>query len=91
MRPDDNIFPQFLHRPYRIGPFESDEIVIMVVYVFIAYCMTRKLLLLLPLIIYYYRKYKEKNPRGYFKMIRYKLGIMNFKGYPISFIDKFEE
>lgn len=84
-------FPQYLHRPYRLLWFEMDEILIMVFGYMLSMMFTIKLLLVLPLMVYLFRIEKRKRPRGFFRHLWYRVGIMEFKGYPSYFQRDFRE
>lgn len=84
-------FPQYLHRPFRIAWFESDELLLMVAMYILAVVYSIRLLLALPLVIYFYKKEKAKRPRGFMRHFLFNLGFIGIKGYPGAFSDRFEE
>ena len=84
-------FPQYLHRPYRLLWFEMDEIFIMVFGYMLSMIFTLWILLVLPLAVFLFRVEKRRRPRGFFRHFWYRLGILEFKGYPSSFQKEFKE
>ncbi len=84
-------FPQYLHQPYRILWFETDEIVLLAGGYMIGNFVSFKLLLLFPLVFFAYRREKRKRPRGWLKLFGFYLGLMVFRGYPPPYISRFGE
>lgn len=84
-------FPQYLHRPFRIVWFEIDELILMIALYVVVVMTTYKAFPIIPLAIYFYKKEKAKRPRGFFKHTMFNLGLIDLKGYPSAFSDRFEE
>ena len=84
-------FPQYLHMPYRILWFETDEVALLAGGYLVGNFITFKLLLALPVLFVLYRRQKRKRPRGFFKHLGYYLGFINFKHYPQAYIPRFGE
>jgi predicted membrane-bound mannosyltransferase len=84
-------FPQYLHRPFRIGWFESDELLLMIAMYLIAVVSYIKVFFAIPVVIYLYKKEKARRPRGFMRHFLFNLGFIGIKGYPSAFCDRFEE
>lgn len=84
-------FPQYLHRPFRITWFESDELLLMVGGYFVAIIYSLWVLAAVPLLVYFYKKEKAKRPRGFMRHFLFNFGFIGLKGYPSAFCDRFEE
>ena len=84
-------FPQYLHRPYRLLWFEMDEIYIMIFVYTLAMIFSLWLLLVMPLVVLAFRIEKRRRPRGFFRHFWYRLGILEFRGYPSYFKKEFKE
>ena len=88
---DHEKFPRYLHQPYRFLWFEKDEVYLMVAFYILSLAFSFKLLLLIPGVIYLYRREKRKWPRGFLRHALYRLGIVSFPGYPGGLAEKFFE
>lgn len=76
-------FPQYLAQPFMILKFESDEIMVVLTCLVMAFTVggwfVWALLFFGP---YVYITKKRKYPRGFFKHILYFIGVSNLEGYP---------
>lgn len=84
-------FPQYLHRPWRIFIFETDELVVAGLIYMLGMMLTVWLVWTIPVVIYLYRVQKAKRPRGFLMQLGYKFGVINLIGYPIAFIKRYSE
>ncbi len=82
---------KFLHKPFRILWFETDEIFLFFLGIVFCFHVTIWFLPITIFLIVIIRRSKEKQPRGFLKHIAYQLGLMRFKGYPSFFEDRFNE
>jgi hypothetical protein len=84
-------FPQYIHQPFQVLWFETDDMVIFFLSIIVAQA-TGGFFWLLPLISpLVTTKIKLNYPRGFSRHMFYYLGLMNFKGYPHFFQKKFQE
>lgn len=75
---------RYLHRPFMVGPFEADDLVILISLV-IALALShywQVVLVLSPVILIGYRRIKQNKPRGYLGHLAYRLGLIRFRAYP---------
>ena len=83
--------PKYLHKPFRILWFESDELLLifggLVLGMYVSF-MLFPILLVLAFII---RRLKTRLNRGFVRHIPYFLGVMKFKNFPSFFETHFNE
>ncbi len=82
---------KYLHRPFRLVWFESDELMLILIGIFLSFVVYVWSFLLFIALVYGMKKAKPKLPRGFIKHIAYYLGVYRFKGYPVFFTNKFIE
>lgn len=83
-------FPKYLSNMFQVFGIETDAIGIFLF--FLAMGKIHKAFFLAsPVITYFYVKTKSKHARGFFKHLGYRLGLLNFDGYPTYFHKKFRE
>lgn len=83
--------PQYLHRPYQVLFFETDELVVLVIMLFLGLCFGGIFWLLMIPVVFLMVHLKKKHPRGYIKHILYQIGLLTFKNAPTSFENRFNE
>lgn len=77
--------PKYLHRPYQVLFFETDELAVIILSLFLGLLLSGYFFLMaiiLPFILGYLKK---KMPRGYLKHYLYCLGLIVYKGAPTFF------
>ncbi|MEM4619118.1 MAG: type IV conjugative transfer system protein TraL [Desulfurococcaceae archaeon] len=81
--------PQYLHLPYQVLFFELDDLLLIMLFIFISvyFSFTIGLIILVFLIVY--MKMKKRFGRGYLIHLFYAIGVMKFKGYPTYFEKRF--
>jgi hypothetical protein len=75
-------WPQFLGAPFQIIWFESDQIGIFFVFLFLSQALVWWFFPLPFLAVYFYSKAKKRYPRGFLRHLLYFIGLIRFKGYP---------
>jgi type IV conjugative transfer system protein TraL len=84
--------PQYLHKQNRIGFLDADEAGIIVLFIMLLVLIRSPLILIAGIAcFFYYRKLKEKYPRGFIKHIPHIWGFKQFKYFPSIFIREFKE
>jgi len=83
--------PQYLHRPYQVLFFEVDELVVVILTLFLGLCFGSIFWVLTIPVVFLLSYFKKKYPRGYIKHVFYMTGLVVFKGAPNYFETKFEE
>lgn len=83
--------PQYLHRPYQVLFFETEELVMLILGFFLALSFGKVFWILFIILPFLMAKAKRTMPRGYLKHILYLTGLVSFKGAPFSFETKFRE
>jgi len=84
-------FPQYLHRPYQVLWFESDDMGIISLCFILAIIFGGLFWVSLIVIPFLYMKFKKAYPRGYLRHLMYFMGIIRFKKYPDFFVKEFVE
>jgi len=84
-------FPQYLSKPFQILWFESDDLVIMLIFFVFAITFGSLFWLVMFAAPYLYSKLKKRYPRGFFRHTLYFLGLIKLKGYPSYFEKEFQE
>jgi type IV conjugative transfer system protein TraL len=84
-------FPQYLSSPFQVLWFETDELVIVVVFLIVALIFGYLFWLLLFVGPYLYTRLKKKYPRGFLRHVLYFIGLIRIKGYPSYFEKEFFE
>jgi type IV conjugative transfer system protein TraL len=84
-------FPQYLSSPFQVLWFETDELVIVVVFLIFALIFGYLFWLLLFVGPYLYTRLKKKYPRGFLRHVLYFIGLIRLKGYPSYFEKEFFE
>jgi type IV conjugative transfer system protein TraL len=84
-------FPQYLSSPFQVLWFETDELVIVVVFLIFALIFGYLFWLLLFVGPYLYTRLKKKYPRGFLRHVLYFIGLIRIKGYPSYFEKEFFE
>lgn len=84
---------RYLHRPFMVGSFEADDLVIMVALVILIAVSDYWQIVLFasPVIMIGYKKIKKNKPRGYLGHLAYRFGLIKFSNYPDSSQKKFAE
>ncbi len=82
---------KYLHKPYRVIFFESDELVLILLAVFSAMVISFKLVPVFAVGVYFLRKLKPHLPRGFLRHIPYFLGLYRFRSCPSFFDSRFQE
>ena len=79
-------FPQYLHRPFQVLWFETDELVfIFAMMGFLILSDSIPIWIWITLLVsglWGFRKLKERYPRGFAKHFMYESGLVSYKGYP---------
>lgn len=89
---DEKEFPQYLHLPYKVIVFDSDDLGIAVLAMSMALIFQRWPFVILAIAIpLAYMSFKRGYPRGFAKHVMYFLGIADFEGYPGYFEKTFIE
>lgn len=84
-------FPQYLHRPYQVLWFETDDMGILTLCFILAIIFGGLFWIALFVVPALYMKTKKKYPRGYLRHLLYFAGILRFKRYPDFIIKEFVE
>jgi type IV conjugative transfer system protein TraL len=84
-------FPQYLHRPYQVLWFETDDMGIISLCFILAIIFGGLFWVGLIVIPFLYMKFKKTYPRGYLRHLMYFMGIIRFKKYPDFFVKEFVE
>jgi type IV conjugative transfer system protein TraL len=84
-------FPQYLSSPFQVLWFETDELVIVVVFLIFALIFGYLFWLFLFVGPYLYTRLKKKYPRGFLRHVLYFIGLIRIKGYPSYFEKEFFE
>ncbi len=84
-------FPQYLSSPFQVLWFETDELIIVVVFLIFALIFGYLFWLLLFIGPYLYTRLKKKYPRGFLRHVLYFIGLIRMKGYPSYFEKEFFE
>ena len=82
---------KYLHKPFRLLWFESDEIFLFFVGIMLGIYVSFWFVPLFFVLALFVRKAKEKQARGFVKHFFYYFGFLRFKGYPTFFESKFQE
>ena len=82
---------QYLHKPYQVLFLEEDELVLFTVLFFLAFVFGGIFWILIIPCVFGYASIKKRLPRGHLRHYLYKLGVVNLKGYPSYFEDRFNE
>lgn len=84
--------PQYLSRPMAILFWESDELVIGLMALTIAFVVTGIVAFLIAIGVFtMYRRFRKSAGRGFLQHLPYILGLKSFEGFPHAYIDEFEE
>ena len=83
--------PKYLHKPFRILWFESDELFFMFGGLILGMYVTFMLFPVMLVCAFLIRRFKMRLNRGFVRHIPYFLGIMRFKRYPSFFESRFNE
>lgn len=83
--------PQYLHKSYQVLFFELEEIVLLMIFLFLGLTFSIWFYLLMIPMLYITNYIKKRYPRGALKHIFYMLGIITFKNVPTYFETKFYE
>lgn len=86
-----NKFPQYLSSPYQVLWFESDELLMILMFFVFSMVFSGWFFPLIIIVPWIYRKIKTKYPRGFLKHCLYFLGLISIKGYPNYFQEEFFE
>jgi len=83
--------PQHLHKPLQVLWWDSDEF--MIIFLFLVGGLLFHWGFYLPMLIvpYLYGRFKKAYPRGFLKHLLYFGGFKEFKKYPIFFEKEFIE
>jgi len=84
-------FPQYLSLPFQVLWFETDELIIALIFYVMALVFGNVLWLMIGIGPYAYSSIKRKYPRGFFKHSLYFIGLISIKGYPNFFESEFSE
>ena len=84
-------FPQYLSKPFQVLWFETDDLIIMLIFFVFAITFGNICWVLMFVAPYIYSKLKKKYPRGFFRHTLYFMGLINLKGYPSYFEREFHE
>ncbi len=90
-------FPQYLTAPFQVLFYETDELGVMMIMLLFALMYSKADWIALTLWIsvlvvpYMYSHVKRSRPRGFLQHCLYYVGILDFKGYPGFFDNKFFE
>lgn len=85
------IFPQYLHRPYQVLWFETDDLGIIIVTFTLSLLFGGVFWGFLLVVPFIYMRFKSKAPRGFFKHLLYYVGLVSFKHYPLFMAKEFYE
>ena len=82
---------RYLHRPYRILWFETEEIALL--FMGFIFALVVSIWLLIPFVVttIIVRKVKKKMPRGFLKHLFYFAGYYRFPGAPTAHEKTFQE
>jgi len=83
--------PQYLHRPYQVLFFETEELAGFLLAFFLALMFGGIFWIITFFTVFVLNYFKTRYPRGYLKHIFYTIGLIQFKGAPSSFEKKFCE
>lgn len=84
-------FPQYLHRPYQVLWFESDDMGILALCFIMAIIFGGFFWIAFVVVPTFYMRTKKKYPRGYLRHLLYFVGILRVKRYPDFMIKEFVE
>jgi len=82
---------RYLHKPFRLVWFESDELMILFMGFVLALTVSLFFFLFAAVALFFIRRIKDKFPRGFIRHISYFLGIYRFKNAPTFFENTFNE
>ena len=83
--------PKYLHKPFRILWFESDELFMMFLSLVLGIYVSVYFLPALLACVFVARKVKARFPRGFLRHISFFLGITRFRNCPTFFESRFQE
>lgn len=84
-------FPQYLSKPYQILWFESDELIMILMFFILAITLGKIYFVMLIIGPYLYSKGKKSYPRGFMRHCLYFCGFSKMQGYPSYFEEEFIE
>ncbi len=84
-------FPQYLSAPFQVLWFESDDLVIALIFYVLALLYGGVFWLLIAGGPYAYSSVKKRYPRGFLKHSLYFMGLVRMRGYPEFFETEFYE
>jgi len=80
--------PQYLSSPYQLLWFETDDLVVMIVFFVLALMFGGWLWVMMFVVPFIYGKVKHGYSRGFIKHLMYFSGLVSIKNYP-GFWDSF--
>jgi len=83
--------PKFLHRPYQVLFFDSEDLGLIFFFFMFAFLFGGIFWILLFAGPFFIFRKKRKSPRGYIKHLLYLTGIYTFKGSPSAFENRLYE
>ncbi|MEM7828039.1 MAG: type IV conjugative transfer system protein TraL [Candidatus Aenigmatarchaeota archaeon] len=84
-------FPQYLHRPYQVLWFETDDMGLLALCFILAIIFGGIFWILLFVVPTVYMKTKAKYPRGYLRHLLYFAGVLPFRKYPEFTVKEWSE
>jgi len=82
---------RYLHRPFRLVWFESDELMILFIGLVLSLTISLLFLVITTVTVFFIRRFKNKYPRGFIRHISYFLGLYKFRKVPSFFDTHFNE
>lgn len=84
--------PQYLHRPFQVYWFETDELGIGLAGLTLAFLFDSFLLVGVAILVMLgYCRAKKTYPRGFLKHFFYLLGFVRFRAYPNPMVTRYQE
>lgn len=84
-------FPQFLHKPYRVVWFESDDLILIFLLYGLSMLFSLYVFLALPALLWMHRRFRDRKPRAFLRHVPYFLGFTRFSRMPPFFDRQFQE
>jgi len=84
--------PQYLSRPMCVLFWESDELVIGLMALTIAFVVTGVIAFMVAIGVFMlYRRFRKTAGRGFLQHLPYIFGLKSFEGFPHAYIEEFAE
>lgn len=86
------LVPQYLHRPFQLLFWESDELALIIIMFTLAYLGSSWFLWVLFVAVNYtYSRFKKSYPRGFLRHMLYSFGFIRLKAYPNADVVMYHE